>query len=351
MKFIDTEEELKHAAEELKTDLGIDLECENNLHHYGTYLSIVQISTENKVWVVDVLSIKDLTPMINILQDDKYQKVFHDTSFDFRILKHELNCQPKNIFDTQIALELLGKKELGLGSALKDYFGIEKQCKFQMADWTKRPINKDMLEYASKDTEYLLRLRDILIRKLREKNRLSWANEEFLHIEKQGLNMKEQDFMDIKGMKSLSEKERAIAKRIINLRERIARKIDKPVHFVISNAKILEIVKGNITFEVWKNIKSVHPIVKRKAFLFYSECKKGANEKVYYHPQKGKRMSINSQQFMVKLQAARDKAAEKLGIDAYLILNKEQMIKISVNRNMRIARKWQKEIMSEYFDG
>ena len=117
-KYITTIEELEVAAKEWseEKELAIDLECENNLHHYGLKIALIQISSRIHHWIVDTLALKDLKPLIKVLEDQKVMKVFHDVGFDFRILKKELDCNPKNIFDTQIAALFCRREEIGLGN-------------------------------------------------------------------------------------------------------------------------------------------------------------------------------------------------------------------------------------------
>ena len=121
-------------------------------------ISIIQISTTKHHWIVDVIKLKEIIPLIKVLENPKIQKIFHNVDFDFRALDHEFDCHPKNIFDTQLAAVFLGKEGAGLGFLIETYFNIKPEKKFQMADWTKRPINREMLEYASRDTIHLIHL-------------------------------------------------------------------------------------------------------------------------------------------------------------------------------------------------
>ena len=127
--FIDTPEALKKAANEWanENEFGIDLEMENNLHNYGCYTSIIQISSRSKNWIVDTLALKDISSVVKIFEDPSKLKIFHDVTFDFRLLEQEFKCKPRNIFDTEKAAVFLGKESVGLGSLLKEYFDVEKE--------------------------------------------------------------------------------------------------------------------------------------------------------------------------------------------------------------------------------
>ncbi len=174
--YVDTKEKLSAEAKIWNscTELGIDIECENNLHHYGAYISIIQISSKDKNWVVDIIKLGQIQQLIDVFKNKNVTKIFHDVSFDFRILKHQFDCIPQNVFDTQLAAVLIGKHDLGLGSLLHEYFDVKKESKFQMADWTKRPLTPDMINYAIKDTNHLIGLKAALKAELVAKGRLAW---------------------------------------------------------------------------------------------------------------------------------------------------------------------------------
>ena len=57
--YIDTNEKLDSVCQELESEkeLGIDIECENNLHHYGAYISLIQISSLKKNYIIDILNL------------------------------------------------------------------------------------------------------------------------------------------------------------------------------------------------------------------------------------------------------------------------------------------------------
>ena len=131
--LIDTTDKLEKAYSEWsKTDiLGVDIECENNLHHYGAAISIIQISSKNKDWIVDVLALDNIDKVVSVFENPNIIKIFHGPDFDFRMLNSKFHCQPKNIFDTQISAQLAGINEIGLGSLLKKFLGVNKKEKFQ----------------------------------------------------------------------------------------------------------------------------------------------------------------------------------------------------------------------------
>lgn len=240
IEYVSTQKELKKVCKRLSSmkTIGVDFECENNLHHYGAYLTLIQISDSEKNYVVDVIELKQLDCLLDIFADSDIEKIFHDVSFDLRILQHQYDASVRNVTDTQMLALLNGEPNIGLESLLKKYFNVDKKSKFQKADWTKRPLSKEMLMYAAGDSSYLIRLKESLYEELKKKNRISWAEEECKHLESLDYTYKEQKPSNMKGYGKLSLVEKSIFTTVFNLREQLAKKVDMPPHFIINNKKL-----------------------------------------------------------------------------------------------------------------
>ncbi len=347
-RFIKTQEKLKELCEELeKYDvIAIDLECENNLHHYGSYISIIQISAGQKNWVVDVLELKEIEPLKIILEDEKITKIFHDVSFDLRILKSELGIEPKNLFDTQIAALLIGEKNVGLASLLEKYFNVNKESKFQMADWTKRPINPDMISYAVKDTAYLIKLKNLIEEKIKELGREEWLRQELEHLEEKEYEQKDFTFEDMKGITKLDQRQKKFAELMYDERDKIAKQKDKPPHRIIPNKKIIDLAQNPPTND-WDKIKGAHPAIKRKIKTIYERAQKINLEPEKRERKERKHYSETQKQQLQELEDARVKVGEKLGIEPYLIMSKDQVHETVRQKNYDTLRPWQRELIQK----
>lgn len=344
--YVDTYEGLTGAAAEWKqaSELAVDLECENNLHHYGAYISLIQISTRSKNWIIDVLKLGKIKPLLEILEDASIQKIFHDVSFDFRILQDQFSCHPRNVFDTQIAALFLGKQHLGLGDLLKEYFSVEKESKYQMADWTKRPLNTEMLSYAVKDTVHLIALREVLIKELRQKGRLRWVVEECAALEEADFTYKTQTFLDVRGVKTFTPEQLGIFRELFLLREQMAKKVNRPVHFVINNNRLKEFALHPPS---WEKVRGVHPIVRSQAALFNKAVEMGKKEPFFIPTPEKRRLTQLQKEQLEKLGVLQQTLAQKTGLKGHLIMNKEQMIKIVLSGRFDCLRRWQRELVEE----
>jgi len=345
--YITTTDQLARAMEFMNQEkvLAIDLECENNLHHYGAYISLIQISSKDKNVVIDVLALPDIKPVIILLENPHIQKIFHDVSFDLRILNDQFHCQVKNIFDTQLAALMLGKEKVGLCPLLEEYFSFSKEKKFQRVDWTRRPLSKEMLAYAVGDTAYLLQLKNVLETELEKLDRLQWIQEESINLGKIDFLYKEQDYLDISGAKLLPPKELAIFHALFDERRKMAQKVDKPAYMVFRNQQLLAFAQNPP--RSWTNLRGVHPIVRQKAKHF-SELAEMASKKEELVPKKlRKRLTLVQAKQKQELTELRNKTAEKLGIKGHLLLGNDQVIDVVVNNSLDSLRPWQKELVKE----
>jgi len=223
--------------------IGIDLESDS-MFHYKEKVCLIQISVPDKNILIDTLSIRDLEPLSQILSDPAIRKVFHGADYDIRSLFRDFNTEITSLFDTQIAAKFLGIEQTGLSYILENRLGIHLEKKFQKSDWSKRPLSKEMLKYAVKDSCYLLSLAGILEKELMEKGRLSWFEEECELLSKVRPSSPRDEplFLRFKGAIKLDRRSLALLDELLKLREELASKKDVPPFKILGNNQIMEIV-------------------------------------------------------------------------------------------------------------
>ncbi|MFH1027730.1 MAG: ribonuclease D [Pseudomonadota bacterium] len=223
-----------------ETELAVDLEMDS-LHHYQEKVCLIQISTRSESWLIDPLALKDLSPLAAPLGDPGILTVMHGADYDIRSLHRDFGIEVRNLFDTMIASRFLGLTEFGLAALLKARFSIELNKKYQKADWSKRPLSTEMCAYATADTAYLLPLYDQLRGELMEKRRLSWMEEECRLVCQARVSEKEGPlFLTCKGAGKLKGRSLAVLEELLQLRDRLARELDRPPFKVISAETLQE---------------------------------------------------------------------------------------------------------------
>jgi len=172
--YVDTGAGLVRLAQRLLQQTAIAVDTESNpLFAYRERLCLIQMSTPQYDCIVDPLAIDDLDPLVPVFADPGILKVFHDAEFDVLMLKRTHAFEVSGIFDTKVAVTSLGYATIGLAPLLKTFYGVTLDKKLQRSDWGKRPLTEEQLDYASKDTYYLLRLAEKLRKELHQKGGLN----------------------------------------------------------------------------------------------------------------------------------------------------------------------------------
>ncbi|MGX6959718.1 MAG: ribonuclease D [Rickettsia endosymbiont of Pentastiridius leporinus] len=157
MHIIDNQKTLEEFCKKLSNAsyLSIDTEFERRYTYYAK-LSIIQVKTENYCGIIDALSNLNLDIFNRLLIDENIIKIFHAPREDLEIFYNLFKMLPSNIFDIQIAANICGfGKQLSYDDLCYNIFGITIDKTHQKSNWLKRPIDKDMLDYALLDVEYL----------------------------------------------------------------------------------------------------------------------------------------------------------------------------------------------------
>ncbi|KAK3400531.1 ribonuclease H-like domain-containing protein [Sordaria brevicollis] len=172
--WVDTYEGVLEMLEELKQAKEIALDLEH--HDFRTYtglLSLMQISTREKDWVIDTLQPwrHKLEVLNEVFADPKIVKVLHGAFMDAIWLQRDLGLYLVGLFDTYHACAVLGYPGRSLGYLLSKFADFEADKKYQLADWRIRPLPEEMFYYARSDTHYLLYIYDMLVNELIERSK------------------------------------------------------------------------------------------------------------------------------------------------------------------------------------
>lgn len=169
--FVDTLDGVKEMLSELKTakEIAIDLE-HHDVHSYHGLVSLMQISTREKDWIVDTLKPwrEELQVLNEVFTDPRILKVLHGATMDIIWLQRDLGLYVVGMFDTFHAASALGYQKRSLKFLLNRFVNFEADKRYQMADWRVRPLPSGMFDYARSDTHYLLYVFDNLRNELIE---------------------------------------------------------------------------------------------------------------------------------------------------------------------------------------
>jgi ribonuclease D len=224
--------------------IGVDLESDS-MFHYKEKVCLMQISIPGTNILVDTLSVNDLAPLLPIFSDQAIRKIFHGADYDIRCLSRDFGIEVNSLFDTQIAARFLGMPQTGLSPCIESLFGISMEKKYQKKDWSIRPLPEEMLQYAVKDTYYLLPFAEKLENELEVKGRLSWVEEECELLSKVRASPAGMDplYLKFKGASKLDPRSLAVLDEILKWRDASAVKRDVPPFKILGNHQVLELVE------------------------------------------------------------------------------------------------------------
>ena len=170
--------------------------------------------------------------------------IIHDSAQDLPGFA-ELGLRPAALFDTFIASRLLGQAHFGLAAVTERYLGITLAKEHSAADWSYRPLPRDLRNYAALDVELLIELEAAMSADLKQQGKYEWALEEFDHALAKGMAPREPHatpWMHVSHITVLSHdrRGRAIARELWQTRDRLAREYDIAPTLLLSDHAIIE---------------------------------------------------------------------------------------------------------------
>lgn len=247
-RIIDRPEELPDVTGALAAAdrLAVDTESDS-MHSYFEKVCLVQLATPDAAFIVDPLS---LTGRLDVLApafaDPGVLKVFHGSDYDIVCLKRDFGYEIRNLFDTMIAAQFLDLPRIGLADLVAEFFGVVLEKKHSRTNWGKRPLSESEIEYSWLDVKYLIELAALLRERLIAADLLEEAELEFRRLEDREPTPREFDpdsYRRIRGSKGLAERELSVLRELNVMRDRQARRMDRPAFKVIANDTLLRIAK------------------------------------------------------------------------------------------------------------
>ena len=237
--------------------LFVDTEFLRN-NTYWPKLCLIQIKAKKKIYLIDPLA-KDINLEIikEIFLDPSILKVFHSARQDIEVLMNVFNIIPWPIYDTQIAANFIfAETDIGYSNLVEKFCEIKLSKKYQVSDWSRRPLKDKQIEYAGLDVEYLPLLYKKLDTKIRVKRKVKKYKAEIEKLK---------NIVDIYNPKNSYKKINIRKKNIIKSRIKIlsewrelsAQKLNIPRNWIISDKTIILASKKDFKIEkLLKNKKN-----------------------------------------------------------------------------------------------
>ncbi len=365
--YVETADQARRVENFLAREPTVAVDCEAaGFHRYSDRLCLVQLSTPQRTFVLDPLAL-NVTPHLKpFLEDPRRTTVMHGGDYDLRLLRRDLGIRVAALADTQVAASLLGEPAIGLQALLKRHLGVMVSKKHQRADWAERPLPRDMIEYAAGDTRHLHRLVHVLEDGLRELGRLSWAREEYDRLLEHvaataGIDAGVDPVTRFKAARKMDDRSVTALRAAIAWRDRIARTLDRAPFRVAPDAALLAAVLARPrSVGALASVKGFRPQLARREGRKLIEALRGVEAlperelAPYPRPEaRGARPGPDEEAALDRLKEARNRAADRLGLDRGRIMANQVLGDIvaampadrTALAALREVRHWQVEVL------
>ena len=245
--YIDSNEMLARLCAELATAnyCVIDTEFIRESTYYPE-LALIQIASGERLACIDPLAISELAPLAELLVKDSLLKVFHSSSQDLEILYQKFGQVPTPVFDTQLAAAVLGyNQQISYADLVQQVTGVELEKKHTRANWMRRPLSQEELDYAMDDVRYLMSVYETLNEKLESTRRFNWLEKDLIAMS-DPLNYEvrmDQLWKRLKGVQKLKGVKLQIASELAQWREELAQRQNRPRRWIVKDEVIVELAR------------------------------------------------------------------------------------------------------------
>ncbi|MEA3231693.1 MAG: HRDC domain-containing protein [Thermodesulfobacteriota bacterium] len=316
--------------------LAVDLEADS-MYHHREKVCLIQMAQNDHHWVIDPLKINDLTPLLPMFADESVEKIFHGADYDIRSLYRDFEIEINNLFDTELASRFLGVAQTGLASVLADRFNVHMDKKFQKKDWSRRPLPDEMIDYAMGDVTHLVTLANILKTELKAAGRYEWVKEECRLLSRVRPPDPDQRplFIRFSGAGRLDRRSLAVLEAVLVVRDRFARKKDRPVFKIMSSHSILRIATEKPTSKT--RLKQSRILSDKQIAMYATEILAAVKsamaqpmEALPSYPRNRKPVADSNLARRIKaLKAWREKSSKNRDLPAGTLINNNQITTIA----------------------
>ncbi|MFV2032613.1 MAG: ribonuclease D [Gammaproteobacteria bacterium] len=322
---------------------------------YYPILALIQVASESHMACIDPLAISDFTPLKNLLERENLTKVFHSPSQDLEILFQQFTQVPKPVFDTQLAAAVLGyNHQIGYADLVNQITGVRLEKKHTRANWLKRPLSDEELDYAMDDVRYLLPLYRKLKTELDKKGRNAWIEKDLQKMSiasSYEINMGDL-WKRLKGVRKLNGVELQIASLLCQWRERLAQEKNRPRRWIAKDDCLVEI--SHLKPATVDDLSSINELSEKfitkhgLAMLKIIRDAQNTDSSEWPHPDRVNSLSSHQQALGDRMMALCRVIAEDNQIALAALATRKDIDNLIVNRkNSRLSQGWRFALAGE----
>lgn len=217
---------------------------------YHPHLCLVQVATEDRLILIDPLTVGPLDAFWNLLVDPANLVVVHAGREEVRLCHLWTGKVPANLFDLQLAAGLVGMAyPIGHGTLVGQLLGVSLAKAETLTEWRDRPLTRSQVRYAFDDVRYLLPLWQRLSTRLDQLNRTDWAREECARLAANatGEETTVERWRKLRGLGALDRRRLAMVRALHQWREETAAKTNRPARTICRDDLLAEVARRSPT--------------------------------------------------------------------------------------------------------
>ncbi len=217
---------------------------------YTPSLCLVQVATEERLFLIDPLSVGPLEAFWKVVIDPARVVVVHAGREEVRLCRQWTSRTPPGLFDLQIAAGLTGLTyPLGHGPLVHQVLGVQLAKGETLTEWRDRPLTPSQIRYAFDDVRHLLPAWRRLSARLEKLGRTDWAREEFQTLAAHTApgEAAAEKWRKLRGLGSLDRRRLAVVRALYTWREETAAQTNRPTRAIVRDDLIVEIARRNPT--------------------------------------------------------------------------------------------------------
>ncbi|MEL7499423.1 MAG: HRDC domain-containing protein [Planctomycetota bacterium] len=281
-QHITTDDDLKTFCEKSEGAkwIGFDTEFVSE-NRYRPELCLLQVAVDGDYFIVDTMTVKDLSPFWTLLVNGDHVTVAHAAREEFLFCFRASKSRPKKLFDVQLAAGMVGLEyPASYGNLVSRLLNRTIDKGETRTDWRKRPLSQRQIDYALSDVVHLRPLYDKLDVQLNELNRTEWFADEISkwmdHLE---LSEIEPQWRRVSGISNLNRRALAIVRQLWLERDEEASRQNRSPRRILADDLIVELAKrGSSDIKRLKAIRGFENRVSKSMFERISEAIETANQ-------------------------------------------------------------------------
>jgi ribonuclease D len=219
---------------------------------YHPRLCLVQVATDEKLFLIDPLTVGPLTAFWKLVVDPVHRVIVHAGREEVRLCHLWTGRAPGDLFDLQIAAGLVGLAyPLSHASLVSQLLGVQMTKGETLTEWCGRPLTQQQIRYAFDDVRYLLPLWRLVAARLHQFDRAAWADEEFarLAVHAAPEEPATDKWRKLRGLGTLNRRRLAIVRELHRWRNELAARNNRPARVIVRDDLLIEIARRNPNHE------------------------------------------------------------------------------------------------------